>query len=325
MSGRTFIIKIYYFIKPLLPRWFQLLVRHIIAMRKRNLSHSIWPVHDGAGTPPIDWHGWPLQKRFALVLTHDVDTAKGYERIYDLFQLEKAMGLRSSFNFVPEKYNIDRRDLCEIKRQGFEVGVHGLKHDGKLFKNYKTFIERAAKINMYLNEWKAQGFRAPCMHHNLEWMLALNIKYDASTFDTDPFEPQPDGVGTIFPFIVKGISGQHDYVELPYTLPQDCTLFVILKEKNINIWKRKLDWIVENGGMALVITHPDYMNFNEKKLAAGEYPACYYFDFLQYIIHSYHDQFWHVLPGDIASFWLNRAYQVRTREPVLAMEPFQAA
>ena len=40
------------------------------------------------------------------------------------------------------------------------------------------------------------------MLHNLEWFHDLNVKYDSSTFDTDPFEPQPDGVGTIFPFWV---------------------------------------------------------------------------------------------------------------------------
>jgi len=25
------------------------------------------------------------------------------------------------------------------------------------------------------------------MHHNLEWIGELNVKYDLSTFDTDPF------------------------------------------------------------------------------------------------------------------------------------------
>jgi len=41
-------------------------------------------------------------------------------------------------------------------------------------------------------------------------------------------------------------------VELPYSLPQDFSLFVIMRERNIDIWKIKLDWIVEKGGMALL-------------------------------------------------------------------------
>ena len=39
-------------------------------------------------------------------------------------------------------------------------------------------------------------------------------------------------------------------------------LFILMKEKNINIWKQKLDWIAEHGVMALMNTHPDYMNFD---------------------------------------------------------------
>src|SRR6516164_8618023 len=37
------------------------------------------------------------------------------------------------------------------------------------------------------------------------------------------------------------------YVELPYTLPQDSTLFILLGEKTTNIWQRKLDWIAQHG------------------------------------------------------------------------------
>jgi hypothetical protein len=52
---------------------------------------------------------------------------------------------------------------------------------------------------------------------------------------------------------------------LPYTLVQDFNLFKILREPNIDIWKRKLDWIAERGGMALINTHPDYMGFEGKQ------------------------------------------------------------
>ena len=65
----------------------------------------------------------------------------------------------------------------------------------------------------------------------------LNMEYDASTFDTDPFEPESDGVGTVFPFWVPGPEGA-GYVELPCTLVQDFSLFVVLREPNIDVWKR---------------------------------------------------------------------------------------
>ena len=38
------------------------------------------------------------------------------------------------------------------------------------------------------------------MFHNLSWYHDLEIAHVSSTFDTDPFEPQPDAAGTIFPF-----------------------------------------------------------------------------------------------------------------------------
>src|SRR5208283_1150115 len=126
-------------------------------------------------------------------------------------------------------------------------------------------------------EWGVAGFRSAFMLHKLTWLHDLDIQYDASTFDTDPFEPQPDGAGTIFPFWIprpkveignrkSEIGNQTSvqssafglqpsgagYVELPYTLPQDSTLFLVLRERTPEIWLRKLDWIVQHGGMALV-------------------------------------------------------------------------
>ena len=79
--------------------------------------------------------------------------------------------------------------------------------------------EEGRRINEHL-KWGAAGFRSGCMLRRLEWIEELNIKYDASTFDTDPFEPQPDGVGQIFPFWLAGSNGRPGFVELPYTLAQ---------------------------------------------------------------------------------------------------------
>jgi len=141
------------------------------------------------------------------------------------------------------------------------------------------------------------------MHHNLDWIHDLNVEYDASTFDTDPFEPQSDGVRSIFPFLVQGNEVHKGYIELPYTLPQDFTLFALMREKDIGIWKKKLDWIAENGGMALLNTHPDYMDFRGKKLKIDEYSYKYYEEFLHYIKAEYKTQYWHVLPKEMARFW----------------------
>jgi hypothetical protein len=120
-------------------------------------------------------------------------------------------------------------------------------------------------------------------------------------------------MGTIFPFWVSNGFSDKGYVELPYTLAQDFTLFVLMKEKTIDIWKQKLDWIVEVGGMALINTHPDYMNFGDSGLRFEEYSVEYYIEFLRYIKERYNEQYWHGLPKDMADFWLKNSLNCKSR------------
>lgn len=295
--------KIFYILKPFIPRQIQLSLRRIIVkIQKRKYKH-IWPIDPNSNRPPGNWEGWPENKDFALILTHDVELQKGHDQCYNLAQIEIELGFRSVFSFVPERYNVSSELREYLIQNGFEVGVHGLKHDGKLYASRDVFYERAVRINHYLKEWKAVGFRSPAMHHNLEWITNLNIDYDCSTFDTDPFEPQNDGVGTIFPFWFHDKTKEKRYLELPYTLPQDSTLFIVMREKNINIWKQKFDWIAENKGMALLNVHPDYINFSNKKSSYEEYPIHLYIEFLQYVKSNYKDKYLHILPKDMTRFW----------------------
>lgn len=300
---RLLTLNLYYRLKPYLPRWLQLGLRRIRARVKLRTQKHHWPIDERAAIPPKGWKGWPRGKRFALVLTHDIDTAKGQERCRQLIRIERELGFTASYNFVPERYKVDDELRDYLTDNGFEVGVHGLNHDGLYFTSEKIFGERKVKINRYLSDWKSVGFRTPSMLHNLDWLHGLDIKYDSSTFDTDPFEPQPDGVGTIFPFWVSGPNGSSGYVEIPYTLPQDFLLFILLKQKSIDIWKKKLDWIAEKGGMALMLTHPDYIGTGDVITGGEEYPVNLYAEILRYVRDKYSGQYYHVLPRDIAKYW----------------------
>lgn len=297
------ILKSFYRIKPLIPRRLQIAMRRIRVRIKLRTHGDVWPIDEKSAIHPKGWKGWPGGKRFAFVLTHDVDTAKGQEHCRQLADLECGLGFRGSYNFVPERYPV-REDLRNyLTQNGFEVGVHGLNHDGKYFNSLQIFQERSKKINRYIKDWNSVGFRSPSMLHNLNWLHGLDIKYDSSTFDTDPFEPQPDGVGTIFPFWVPAGNDGGGYVEIPYTLPQDFTLFIIMRQQNIDIWKRKLAWIASKGGMALMLIHPDYINPGEGKNGPEEYPLKYYSDFLAYVQKTYPGEYYNVLPRDLANFW----------------------
>jgi len=295
--------RIFYTFKPLIPRPLQIFLRRQIAKRKREALFHIWPIDPASAAPPEGWLGWPEGKKFAVVLSHDVDTQIGLDSVHKLMKIEMKKGFRSSFNFVPERYSVSESLLTDLGDQGFQVCVHGLKHDGKLFFSKKIFCQRAERINYYIEKWNAKGFTAPSMLCKSEWLHDLNIVHSTSTFDTDPFEPQQNAARTIFPFWVQNGNKLDGYLELPYTLPQDHLLFVILREKTIDIWKRKLDWIAHHGGMALLNTHTDYMSINKNKSQKETYPVEYYVEFLEYIKTKYAGQYYTALPLEINRFW----------------------
>ncbi len=302
MHSTNLLTRVFYAVKPIIPRWLQLFARQKLAKRILSIHADVWPINNRASKLPQDWEGWPDSRQFAFILSHDVETGKGCNSVLRLIEIEKAFGFRSSFSFVPERYDTPIELIHLIKSEGFEVAVHGLKHDGKLFSSKKMFLERAKRINFYINKWGSKGFYSPSMHHNLEYIHDLDILYDQSTFDTDPFEPQPIGVDTIFPFIVENKDSRRRYIELPYTLPQDHTVFIMLKNVDIGYWQKKLDWIAEKGGMALLKTHPDYMDFNSENLR-NHYPVEQYIKFLEYVKKKYGGMIWHALPLDVARFW----------------------
>jgi hypothetical protein len=184
------------------------------------------------------------------------------------------------------------------------VLVHDLYHDGRLYRSRKVFEQRLPRINEFLAQWQTRGFSSGSMLHNLSWIGELDIDYDISTYDVDPFEPQACGLGRIFPCWVQPPNRKRPgFAELPYTIPQDFTVFILLREKNNAIWRRKLDWIAEKGGMALIKTHPDYMAFSAKDRHIDRYPVEHYTDFLDYVQSRYKDEFWLASPSAVASYW----------------------
>ena len=301
--------RLYYFLKPLLPWGVRNQLRQRLAWRQRARSQAIWPINPATSIPPSDWTGWPDGADVAVVLTHDVEGSKGLARVGRLAQLEKSLGFRSSYNFIPEgEYPVPSNLRVLLEDMGFEVGVHDLRHDGHLLKDRDSFRQNAQRINHYLREWKAVGFRAGFMLHNLEWFHDLNVAYDLSTFDTDPFEPQPDAANTIFPFWVAApnaeakLDGQprRGYWEFPYTLAQDSTLFLVLREKTPDIWYKKVDWLVEKKGLILVNVHPDYTRFPDEPESKDTFPVEHYINLLKYIKDRYTGRYWQPLPKELA-------------------------
>lgn len=293
--------------RPLLPTWVRPLLRkvyHPAEAEGETLLH--WPLEDryarfqfaliaavmeGLGRAELDVLGfWPDGHRFAFVLTHDVEARAGHDFVLQVMALEEKYGFRSSFNFVPEGYRIDPGLLADMRARGHEIGVHGLKHDGRLFASRELFEARARRINAYAAAWGAVGYRSPMTHRNPEWMQALDFDYDLSFFDTDPYEPMAGGTMSIWPFMIGR------FVELPYTLMQDHRYLEVLNQRSPDLWLEKVDFIIAHYGMVLLNSHPDYLL---KPGGMGVYEA---------LLAAMRERGgWAALPKDVATWWRRRA------------------
>jgi hypothetical protein len=294
-------------------------MRRMLARRLRRTTTDIWPIDPAASKQPEGWPGWPGGKEFAVVLTHDVEGPDGLVRCRELAEQERKLGFRSSFNFIPEgSYMVDAGLRGWLTQNGFEVGVHDLEHDGHLFSSQAEFNLKAERINHYLRDWNAKGFRAGFMLRNLDWLHKLDVAYDSSTFDTDPFEPQPESAGTIFPFWVPapsadGSGKDRGYVELPYTLPQDSTLYLLHQEVSNAIWREKLEWVANHGGMVLLNVHPDYLHVRGRGPSPQRTVLEHYLDLLRFLQVRFADVYWHALPHQVAAFVGNSRQSNATR------------
>jgi peptidoglycan/xylan/chitin deacetylase (PgdA/CDA1 family) len=296
--------RLYYSLKPLIPRPIQIALRQRYVGVQAAAAFPAWPIEPlltekvekylrallGGADAVRHIAFWPGASQCAFVITHDVELDAGLRRAPALAALEQELGFTSCWNLVPERYPIDWGIVNELRQQGFEIGIHGLKHDGRLFQSHALFTERMKAIERYAGEWGAEGFRSPSTLRNAVWMSDMQFSYDSSFPDTDPYEPQPGGCCSIWPYFLGPM------VELPLSLPQDHTLFEILQHKDIAVWKKKIEWIAAHGGIAMVNVHPDYMLTDER--------LSFYRDLLLYMKDQ--SGVWHVQPREAARWWRDR-------------------
>ena len=303
---RRLAMRTYYSVRPVLPRSAQISMRRVFSRIQRRREFPRWPtepaLHDlyavlfryvaGIAEEPIPSIApWPSGYTWAVVLTHDVETSVGYRNLKLLQEIELRAGYRSSWNFVPKRYEVEDAVVRELIEQGFEVGVHGLLHDGRDLESEEMVRRRSPEMRAYAERWGARGFRSPATHRQWDLMPMLGFDYDSSYPDTDPFEPQAGGCCTWLPYFNR------DLVELPITLTQDHTLFVILRERSERAWIEKASYLRSRQGMALLITHPDYMRDVASLEAYERFLSAFSDD----------SGAWRALPRDVSDWWRRRA------------------
>ncbi len=239
---------------------------------------------------PFVWF-WPKAYMSAAVMTHDVETRIGRDFCSALMDIDDSFQIKSSFGLIPEKrYAVSDDFLNSIRERGFEVCVQGLYHDGNLFKSHEEFLRRASQINQYAKKWSALGHRSPVLYRNQDWYDALDFSYDMSVPNVAHLEPQRGGCCTVMPYFINNI------LELPLTTTQDYTLFNILKDYSIELWKTQTELIMERHGLMSFIIHPDYII---RKRAADTYKTL-----LEYLAELRSNQkVWIALPRELNTWW----------------------
>jgi len=300
----------YYVARPFLPVSVRKHLQRFHLRERKKIEFPSWPVDKtvdnlcaelmslcvqagGGHRIPFVWF-WPDEYQGCVLVTHDVEQEDGLAFCRSLMEIDERFHVRSSFQVVPEdRYPVSQAFLDEIRGRGFELNVHDLNHDGHLFENRELFLERAKKINDYSKKWGTEGFRSGGMYRNAEWNDAFQFSYDMSFPTCAHLEPQWGGSCSVMPYFLGGL------VELPLTTTQDYSLFHILGQYSLDLWKAEMDCIVSSHGLASFIIHPDYVIEDRARRV--------YERLLEFLTEEcVVKKFWQPLPRDAARWWRAR-------------------
>jgi hypothetical protein len=208
--------------------------------------------------------------------------------------IDDAFGVKSAFQIVPEeRYSVSRDFLSQMRGRGFEINIHDLNHDGRLFASEEQFMRRIEAVNHYGKAFDTRGFRAGVLYRNHRWSHALDFDFDMSVPNVAHLEPQRGGCCTVFPFFAGHL------LELPSTTTQDYALFHFLREYSIDLWKTQISLIRQEHGLISILVHPDYI------LKPRERDV--YLALLEHLVRLRDDHnVWMATPAQVNEWWRTR-------------------
>ena len=226
-NARSLAVAAYYRVRPAVPRGMQIALRRRLAKRQGRTRFPRWPIEDNlhdffdwllellteaAGEPVPYIAPWPSGHGWAAVLTHDIDTRQGFDDIPLLRAAERARGLRSSWNVVPQRYPIDEDTLAGLRAEGCEIGVHGLRHDGRDLGSERDLRSRHPRDAGGRTSVGRDRLPIACDPTEMgRGCRELGFAYDSSYPDTDPYEPTPGGCCSYLPLLQPGHGGAADH------------------------------------------------------------------------------------------------------------------
>ncbi|HVN94250.1 MAG TPA: hypothetical protein VMT38_11165 [Terracidiphilus sp.] len=303
---------IYYWLRPILPVGVRRHLQKIYLKDWKTLQFPRWPVDcsldhmmeellllslraSGEDRIPFIWF-WPDGSSSSAVMTHDVETQTGYDFCSTLMDVDDTYGIKSSFQVIPEeRYTVHPEVLGEIRKRGFEICVHDLNHDGHLYKHRDQFLRRVTRINAHGKEFGAQGFRAAVLYRKQLWYDALDFSFDMSVPNVAHLDPQRGGCCTVMPYFFE-----NGFLEIPVTTIQDYSLFNIMRDYSISLWKQQTEIIMGMHGCMSFIAHPDYLQQPQEMVVYKELLA-----YLNQLRRE--NDVWITTPGEINRWWRQRA------------------
>jgi hypothetical protein len=310
LAARELVRRSYYLLRGIMPVSIRRHLQRAYFADWREIPFPAWPVdftvdslHEellrilmkssGVRRIPFIWF-WPNGAPNCFIMTHDVETSAGRDFSSQLMNLDDSYGIKASFQVIPEKrYEVPADYVLEMRGRGFEFNIHDLNHDGHLYRKRDEFLRRAKEINSYVRRYSARGFRAGAMYRNQDWYDVFEFSYDMSVPNVAHLEPMRGGCCTVMPYFVGKI------VELPLTTLQDYSVFHILNEYSIDIWKTQLNLIRRKHGLMSFITHPDYLI---ERRCRKVFEAL--LDYLRQIVAA--EKIWAPLPGEVDRWWRDR-------------------
>lgn len=108
-----------------------------------------------------------------------------------------------------------------------------------------------------------------------------------------PLDPQRGGCCTVMPYFIG------DILELPVTTVQDYTLFHLLNQRSIELWKTQLRMIFKECGLVSLIVHPDYVR--------EDGTMSVYKELLSHLRGLNGSNVWFALPNEVDRWWRTRS------------------
>jgi len=248
---------------------------------------------ESAGAAPGPW---PDGRRYAFVMTHDIDSKEGMKLAGKILDEMLELGLKPCFFLVAHGYDWDEGFCDAVRQAGGEIGLHGDIHDNRIaFESAAEAGRRLDSCREKIERHRILGFRSPSLLVSDELYKAVGTRFfwDSSVpdTDTDTLLGARRGCGTIIPY------RRGEILVLPTTMPADDRLLLLGYRglELLDVLRGKWRHVRETGGLCHFLTHTEPHLFG-KTVIRDLYRAL-----IQEALDA--EDCWIATPSEVAEYW----------------------